>query len=192
MKEINNFDKQFIDDYWSRYKKIIFDSRNDQEIINFRDQFLQISKNKGKLIFIGNGASASLASHASTDFTKQAKINSIAFNDHNLITALSNDYGYENWVSTALSYYCEKKDAVIFISVSGNSPNLVKGLDFAKTRKILTFSLTGASNSNYLNQNADHSIWVNSKAYNIVESVHTIMITLIIDLIVGKPEYKVS
>ena len=192
MVEINNLDKQFLNDYWSRYKKIIFDSRNDQEIINFRDQFLQIHKNKGKLIFIGNGASASLASHASTDFTKQAKINSISFNDHNLVTALANDYGYENWVSTALSYYCEKKDAVIFISVSGNSPNLVKGLDFAKSRNILTFSLTGASNSNYLNQNADHSIWVNSKAYNIVESVHTIMITLIIDLIVGKPEYKVS
>ena len=192
MKEINSLDKQFLDDYWSRYKKIIFDSRNDKEIINFRDQFLKISENKGKLIFIGNGASASLASHASTDFTKQAKIKSLAFNDHNLVTALANDYGYENWVSAALDYYCEKKDAVIFISVSGNSPNLIKGLDFAKSHDILTFSLTGASISNYLNQNSDHSIWVDSKAYNIVESIHTILITLIIDLIVGKPEYKVS
>ncbi len=192
MKEINSLDKQFLDDYWSRYKKIIFDSRNDKEIINFRDQFLKISKNKGKLIFIGNGASASLASHASTDFTKQAKIKSLAFNDHNLVTALANDYGYENWVSAALSYYCEKKDAVVFISVSGNSPNLVKGLDFAKSNDISTFSLTGSSISNYLNQNSDHSIWVDSKAYNIVESVHTIIITLIIDLIVGKPEYNVS
>ena len=59
----------------------------------------KIKLNEGKLIFIGNGASASLASHAATDFTKQAKIRSVAFNDHNLITALSNDYGYQNWVS---------------------------------------------------------------------------------------------
>ena len=92
MKEINSLDKQFLDDYWSRYKKIIFDSRNDKEIINFRDQFLKISENKGKLIFIGNGASASLASHASTDFTKQAKIKSVAFNDHNLVTALAEEH----------------------------------------------------------------------------------------------------
>ena len=56
--------------------------------------FIRLTLNNGRLIFIGNGASASLASHAATDFTKQAKIPSIAFNDHNLITALSNDYGY--------------------------------------------------------------------------------------------------
>ena len=47
MKEINNLDKQFLDDYWSRYKKIIFDSRNDKEIINFRDQYLKMSDFKG-------------------------------------------------------------------------------------------------------------------------------------------------
>ena len=80
------------------------------------------------MIFIGNGASASLASHAATDFTKQAKIESIAFNDHNLITALANDYGYDNWVSKAIQYYVKPQDRVIFISVSGNSPNLVNGL----------------------------------------------------------------
>ena len=192
MDKRQGLDKKFLDDYWLRYQKILFDNRNDSEIIQFRNQFLEISRNKGRLIFVGNGASASLASHASTDFTKQAKIKSIAFNDHNLVTALANDYSYENWVSSALEYYCNKNDAVIFISVSGNSPNLVNGLKFAKSNNIKTFSLTGASKSNYLNQNSDYSIWVDSKAYNIVESVHTILITLIIDLIVGKPEYEVN
>ena len=48
---------------------------------------------KSKLIFIGNGASASLASHAATDFSKQAKIESIALNDHNLITVSMNLVG---------------------------------------------------------------------------------------------------
>ena len=59
----------------------------------------------GRLLFFGNGASASLCSHAATDFTKQAKITSLAFNDHNLITALSNDYGYDEWVSKAIQLY---------------------------------------------------------------------------------------
>ena len=66
------------------------------------------------LIFFGNGASASLCSHAATDFTKQAKINALSFNDHNLITALSNDYGYDKWVTKVIEFYSEQNDMIIF------------------------------------------------------------------------------
>ena len=144
------------------------------------------------MIFIGNGASASLTSHATTDFTKQAKIPSIAFNDHNLITALSNDYGYQKWVAKAIEYYAKPEDMIIFISVSGESINLKEGIDFANKRAILTASLTGSSETNSLRNKSKYSLWVNSKAYNIVESIHTIWITLIIDLFVGSPEYMVN
>ena len=144
------------------------------------------------MIFVGNGASASLASHAATDFTKQAKITSIAFNDHNLITALSNDYGYDNWVKKALEFYAKPSDMVIFISVSGESSNLINGLNYALGKSLCTASLTGASPLNSLKSKTKYSLWVNSKAYNIVESIHTIWITLIIDLFVGSPEYSVN
>ena len=114
-------DKKFLDDYWLRYQKLFFESRNDESILNFRNSIRKTFESEGRLVFVGNGASASLSSHAATDFTKQAKIPSIAFNDHNLITELSNDYGYENWVSKAIEYYCKKNDMLIFISVSGES-----------------------------------------------------------------------
>ena len=192
MKEINSLDKQFLDDYWSRYKKIIFDSRNDKEIINFRDQFLKISKNKGKLIFIGNGASASLASHASTDFTKQAKIKSLAFNDHNLVTALANDYGYENWVSEALKIYAGKDDAVVLTSVSGESPNLVMGAEMAREMGLKVVTFTGREKTNSLSKLSDINFWVNSHAYNIVECIHMIWLTSVIDSIIGSDTYEVS
>ena len=185
-------DTSFLDDYWLRYKRILFDSRDDKSILQLRDQINNIKKVKGKLIFIGNGASASLASHAATDFTKQAKVKAIAFNDHNLITALSNDHGYENWVSKAIEFYASPEDLIIFISVSGNSANLINGMKFAKNKSISTASLTGSNKENFLKNNSDCSLWVNSKAYNIVESIHTIWLTLIIDLLVGSPEYSVS
>jgi len=185
-------DREFLEDYWERYKKILFDSRNDSSILMLRDAIYKTHLNKGKLIFIGNGASASLASHAATDFTKQAKIPSIAFNDHNLITALSNDYGYEYWVSKAIEFYSGPNDMIIFISVSGESRNLLEGIDFANNRSIETASLTGSSRTNTLRKKSKNSLWVNSKAYNIVESIHTIWITLIIDLFVGSPEYMVN
>ena len=142
--------------------------------------------------FFGNGASASLCSHAATDFTKQAKIEAHAFNDHNLITALANDYGYENWVAKAIEFYVKPLDMIILISVSGNSPNLINGLNYAKQKKISNASLTGSDPNNFLRKNADCSIWVDSKSYNIVESIHTTFITLIIDLFIGKTIYSVS
>ena len=185
-------EKLFLDDYWSRYQKLFFDSRDDDSILKFRDFIKETKERNGKIIFIGNGASASLSSHAATDFTKQAKIPSIAFNDHNLITALSNDYGYENWVSKAIEYYANKNDSIVFISVSGESKNLVNGLKFALENDLKSSSLTGSDINNSIKRNTECSLWVNSKAYNIVESIHTIWITLIIDLFVGQAEYSVN
>ena len=188
----NAIDKKFLDDYWSRYQKLFFESRDDKSILELKDAINRTFLEKGRLIFIGNGASASLSSHAATDFTKQAKITSIAFNDHNLITALSNDYGYENWVSKAIEYYSNDNDMLIFISVSGESKNLINGLNFAKKRNLKTASLTGSKEQNTIKSNTDISLWVDSKAYNIVECIHTIWITLIIDMFVGHPEYNVK
>ena len=191
-KNPQNSDKKFLDDYYSRYQKILFDSRDDKSIIKLRNAIFETNQNNGKLIFVGNGASASLASHAATDFTKQAKIPSVAFNDHNLITALSNDYGYRNWVTKAIEFYSNPNDMVIFISVSGESSNLIEGIDFANKISLSTTSLTGANKTNSLKGKSQYSLWVNSNAYNIVESIHTIWITLIIDLFVGSPEYTVN
>jgi len=192
-KEINKKnDKKFLDDYYLRYQRILFDSRDDHSILKLRNAIYETYLRKGKLIFIGNGASASLASHAATDFTKQAKIPSIAFNDHNLITALSNDYGYHSWAAKAIEFYSAPNDMIIFISVSGESKNLIEAINYANQRSITTASLTGSNRTNSVREKSEYSLWVNSKAYNIVESIHTIWITLIIDLFVGTPEYMVS
>ena len=185
-------DSSFLDNYWSRYQKILIENRDDKKIIEFKNCIQETNEKGGRLIFVGNGASASLSSHAATDFTKQAKIPSIAFNDHNLITALSNDYGYEYWVSKAIEYYSNKNDLLIFISVSGESKNIINGMKIAKKRNIKTASLTGSKEKNTLKSNTDISLWVDSKAYNIVECIHTIWITLVIDMFVGNPEYSVN
>ena len=187
-----DIDKQFFNNYWDEYKRLIIDERNDSQIISLRDAINDTRKLDGILYFFGNGASASLCSHAATDFTKQAKIKAKAFNDHNLITALSNDYGYENWVAKVIEYYVKPIDRVIFISVSGNSQNLINGLNYAKSKNIPNASLTGSNFDNYLRKNTDNAIWVNSKSYNIVESMHTILITLTIDLFIGKSIYSVN
>ena len=81
---------------------------------------------------------------------------------------------------------------LVLISVSGESPNLVNALNYAKKNSLITLSFTGFDKKNTLRSSADYSLWVDSKSYNIVESIHTIWITLIIDLIIGKSQYSVN
>tara|TARA_A100001388_G_C28542767_1_gene391051 strand:+ start:35 stop:637 length:603 start_codon:yes stop_codon:yes gene_type:complete len=185
-------EEKFFNDYWDTYKRILFKSKDNEKFVQIKKVFKQVSQDGGKIIFVGNGASASLASHAATDLTKQGKIKSIALNDHNLITALSNDYGYEKWVEKALSYYSSEKDMLVLISVSGESPNLINALNYAKKNSLITLSITGSCKENTLRTSTDYSLWVDSKSYNVVESIHTIWVTLIIDLIIGKSQYSVN
>ena len=192
-EENNSVDEKiFLENYWNIYKKLLFESDINYELIAVKNLFKDTNKKGGKIIFVGNGASASLSSHAATDITKQAKIPAIALNDHNLITALSNDYGYENWISSGLSYYANEKDLLVLFSVSGKSKNLLNAVKYAKQHNINTLSFTGCNVDNNLKQETDFSLWVDCNSYNIVESIHTIWITLIIDLIVGKISYPVN
>ena len=191
MDNTNN-DESLLKEYWRFYKKLLFEDNYNKELISIKDEILRTNDNKGKLIFFGNGASASLSSHAATDFSKQAKIESIALNDHNLITAFSNDYGYSNWVKKSIEIYAKHNDLILFISVSGESENLKNGLKYAKEVGIRTISFTGCNKFNYLNVNSDLGIWIDCSAYNIVESVHTICMTSLIDLIIGKAIYSVN
>tara|TARA_B100000401_G_C52681457_1_gene659922 strand:+ start:738 stop:998 length:261 start_codon:yes stop_codon:yes gene_type:complete len=85
-----------------------------------------------------------------------------------------------------------KQDRVVFISVSWKSQNLINGIDYANSLNIDTSSLTGSLENNRLKRKSKNCLRINSKAYYIVESVHTIWIILIIDLIIGYPEYEVN
>ena len=90
--------KKFFDDYYKDYKNLLFNEEIKSALIKFKSLAEMVRESNSKIIFAGNGASASIAAHGATDFTKQGKIRSITFNEANLITCLSNDYGYENWI----------------------------------------------------------------------------------------------
>ena len=185
-------DLTFIDIYLDHYKKNLFAVDAKEKIVAMRDMIARMEHEQGKLIFAGNGASAAIASHCALDFTKQAGVPSISFNDPSLITAFANDYGYENWVARAIGFYAQQQDIAVLISTSGKSPNMINAAKYAleKGMKIITF--TGFSANNPLKQLGDLNFWVNSNAYNIVECTHMIWLTTVIDLVIGKAEYSVK
>ena len=149
---------------------------------------LSLKKSKKKLIIVGNGGSASIASHVSVDFNKMTGIETLNFNEPNIITCLANDYGYENWVSKALDYYGKKNDIIILISSSGESPNIVNAAKKAKELNIRTITFTGFSDKNSLKNlnNSEYDFWVDSNSYNIIEMTHHIWLVSMVDLIASQ------
>lgn len=183
-------DKNFVQKYFDTFQRKALDSDISENLIILKNLIIETKKKKGKVILIGNGGSAAIASHVSVDLNKAVGIRSINFNEYDLITCLSNDYGYENWVSKALSYYLERHDLVLIISSSGNSQNLINAAKFIKRKKNKIVTLTGFSKTNKLKKYSYLSLWVDSSAYNIVENTHQLWLTLVCDMIIGKMEYK--
>jgi D-sedoheptulose 7-phosphate isomerase len=137
---------------------------------------------KGKLLFAGNGGSAAIASHVSVDFTKAAKIRAINFNEADLITCYANDYGYENWLSEALSSYCDSRDCVFLISSSGQSKNMLRAAEFCKDNHVKLITLTGFRSENPLRSLGLINFWVASSSYNVIEVTH-------LSILLGLVEY---
>ena len=185
-------DKNFILDYYKECSDFLLNTDVSDNIILAKEMILTTQSNGGKIIFAGNGASASIANHASLDFTKQGKVRSVNFNESALITAFSNDYGYENWLAKALEFYADEVDTLILISCSGNSQNVVNAAKYANDNGINVITFTGHSHKNALKESGDINFWIDCKAYNIIEGIHQIWLLSICDLIIGKKEYSVT
>ena len=187
-----NMDKKFVGEYLQSCAELVNESGIIDPALTAVKLIKQSSLDGGKIIFAGNGASASIASHAALDFTKQAKITSTSFNEPALITAFANDYGYENWLQNALAFYMGPHDVVVLISSSGTSPNIVNAANFVKSRRNTLITFTGFENDNPCNSVASVGFWVNSRAYNMIEGVHQMWLMMICDMIIGKTEYSVK
>lgn len=183
---------EFFKDYYQKYNNLLVNDELEKNLLDFQNLSKKIKNDNAKLIFCGNGASASISAHGAVDFSKQAKIRSVTFNEANLITCLANDYGYENWFSEALKIYAGKDDAVVLTSVSGESLNLVMGAEMAREMGLKVVTFTGREKTNSLSKLSDINFWVNSHAYNIVECIHMIWLTSVIDSIIGSDTYEVS
>ena len=143
-------------------------------------------RNDGKLLFFGNGGSASIASHVSVDFTKVANVPSNTFNNANLITCFANDYGHENWVKEAIKAYTQKNDILILISSSGTSNNIINAAKYCNENNIPLITLSGFDKSNPLAKLGDVNIHINSNNYNYIEMSHHIILVSIVDIFAKK------
>ena len=184
--------ENWFEEYFKLYKTIFSVDGLSEKLLELKDRLIEVNKNNKKIIIAGNGGSAAIASHCSVDFTKNAGIRMINFNEAGLITCLSNDYGYANWLSKAIEMYGDAGDLVILISSSGRSENMLNAAKIAKQLGIYVVTFTGFNADNPLKNAGELNFWIDSKAYNIIEMTHQIWLLAVCDAIIGKAEYPAS
>ena len=124
-----------------------FDGDTFFEKLKIHTQFLK--KNNSRIFFFGNGASAAFSNHMALDWSKNGGINSFSLSDSALLTALSNDYNFEDSFLEFLKIYNPThNDFIVTTSSSGNSKNIINILKYCKKNNIPSLALSGLNKKN--------------------------------------------
>jgi D-sedoheptulose 7-phosphate isomerase len=135
----------------------------------------------GLIYVIGNGGSAGIASHFSTDLLRTLDIASATLSDSTIITCFSNDFGFESVYSLPLARILRHNDMLVAISSSGQSQNILNAVKTAQDKKIPIITLSGFHETNALKKMGDLNFWLDSQEYGLVESGHFFILHTIID-----------
>jgi len=185
MNKIDNFFTEDIEvfskSYFS-YLNEIFDKVDLSEIRVFIEVLLAARESGATIFFTGNGGSAATASHFANDlafgtneYEKPFKVMSITDNVP-VLTALGNDYGYDEIFVRQLKIYAKKGDILVGISASGNSKNLISAFEHAAISGIKTIALS-AFDGGKLRKIADYSVHIPTEKneYGPAEDLHMIL-----------------
>ena len=168
---------EFVEDYYQQYIRVLnsFDKSSLEPVL---DTFLDVRDKGGTLWVAGNGGSAAIGDHTVCDVTKgthtegQPTIKSISLTSNTaMLTALGNDLDYEQVFSQQLKYYLGKNDAVLLVSSSGNSPNVVRACEYANSRGVPTIAFVGFKGGK-LRDIAKHCVWIPIENYGMAEDAH--------------------
>ena len=185
---MNNLDRIFTKDPVSfagaylDYLTSVLKSIDAREIGQFIKTLLDARESGATIYFIGNGGSAATASHFANDIaigtnSYEKPFRAVSLTDSNaIITAVGNDFGFEEIFVRQLRVLGQPGDVVIAISASGNSPNLIRAFDYAKSIRIKTVAIT-AFDGGKIKQMADEGLHVPTapKEYGPAEDAHMVL-----------------
>lgn len=138
-----------------------------------------------KIMFIGNGGSAAIASHMATDYAKNGGLRATAFNDGAALTCLTNDLGFDAVFRHQIEMHARPGDLLVAISSSGRSANILAGVDAARARDCRVATLSGFDPDNPLRGSGDVNFYVPSHEYGFVEITHLSLCHAVLDLAMG-------
>lgn len=155
----------------------------DEGFSEWVDLTLGLRDRRQTVYMIGNGASASMASHFAADLAKNGRLHTQVFSDLSLITAISNDMGYEHVFAEPLRRRGQPGDLLVAISSSGRSPNLLAAVDVADVLEMSIVTLTAKDPLNPLRKRGDLNLYLPAKTYGLAETAHAAALHWWMDLI---------
>ena len=158
---------------------------SDSAFIQWKDLTVQIREKKRTVFLIGNGASASMASHISADLAKNAQMKTEVFSDLSLITAIANDLSYEEVFAEPLRRRMTEHDMLVAISSSGKSPNILRGVEEATHLDGIVITLSAMNPNNALRKQGSLNFYVPAMSYGMAETCHAAILHYWMDLVVG-------
>jgi len=156
-----------------------------------KENFLKLKQEGKRVFFFGNGASSAFANHMALDFHKNGKVLARSLSDSALMTALANDYTFDDCFVEFLKLERPTNgDLVVTISSSGNSPNIVKLLEYCALNKVQTLTLSGLNIDNLSVKFGELAVFVPRRTYGMVECIHQIFLHLFLDEFMGVEEWN--
>lgn len=189
--------KTFTASYYQKFAETLlsFDKGPLAEVLAVFDGVVA----RGGTVWIaGNGGSASIADHTVCDCTKGTHVEGVApfrtlslASNVAMLTALGNDLSYDDVFSEQLKYYMTDKDALLVVSSSGNSGNVVKACEYAKSKGVPTIAFVGFSGGK-LRTLADTVIHIEIDNYGIVEDTHQSLIHMLTQYMRARSEAAIA
>ena len=153
----------------------------EDAMVKVQDLLKVVQEKKSKVMIIGNGGSAGVASHMSVDFWKNGNVRSMTFNDAPTLTCVSNDYSYEDVFQIPIRQFAVEGDVIICISSSGGSENILRGAKAGKECGCHIVTCSGFNPDNPLRKMGDLNFYVPSHSYGFVETLHQLIIHSFLD-----------
>ncbi|MDE3155561.1 MAG: SIS domain-containing protein [Acidobacteriota bacterium] len=144
-----------------------------------------------KVLLVGNGGSAAVASHLQTDLCNAAGVRALVFNDAPLVTALANDFGASSVFERPASLWVDAGDLLLAVSSSGRSENILRAVRACVAGGAKAITLSGFAPDNPLRRSGHLNFYVSSQAYGYVELVHGILAHLFSDFLVQRQQREV-
>lgn len=142
---------------------------------------LSVASSSGKVMVIGNGGSAAIASHVQNDLCKSVDVRAVDFSQMPLLTAISNDLGYEHAFERPVELWADAGDLMVAISSSGQSENILRAVQAAAKRGCQIITLSGFRADNPLRRLGEVNFYVPSPDYGYVESAHSVITHFLTD-----------
>jgi D-sedoheptulose 7-phosphate isomerase len=138
-----------------------------------------------KVIFVGNGGSAAIASHQAVDYWKNGGMRAVAFNDSSLLTCVGNDFGYPHVFEKPVAMFADAGDVLMAISSSGRSENILRAVAAGESAGCRVVTLSGFHPDNPLRSRGELNFYVPSDSYGYVEITHLAVCHCIVDTIIA-------